>query len=553
MKVVFVGAVACGASAAARLRRLDEKAQIVMFEKTSFMSYANCGLPYFLGDVIKEKSKLTLQNPKSFFDRYNILVKCNHEVISIDREKKLLTVKDLANDKIFTESYDKLVLATGAKPLIPEITGVNSSKVFSVRTVEDVLKISDFIKQNDAKNAVVVGGGFVGVETAENLSKIGINVTLIQRGEQLLSTLDREIASFVHNKIRENNINLMLNTSVESLLENDENIEVNLSDKTFIKADLIIFAIGVLPDNDLAKTSGIELSDKDSILVTDKNMTSDENIFAGGDNSMIFNAVTNKKALVPLASPASKQGRVIGSNLANIDKSYKGAYGSSIIKVFDITAASTGLNEREAKKAQIDYDTITITTFNHATYYPDFSSIVIKIIFDKKDFTLLGAEAVGKDGVDKKIDVLSTAIFAKMKAYDLAYLDLVYAPPYGMAKDGINILGFIADNLASGILKQFYINDIENVQKEKDALKLDVRTKAEFDCGHIDGFINIPLDNLRARIDEIKEYKKAYVICQSGMRSYVASRILESHNIKSYSLSGGYSIFAEWEKDKSAM
>jgi len=548
MKIIIVGGVAGGATAAARIRRLDEKARITIFERTGFISYANCGLPYYLGEVITDPEELTLQTPESFFRRFNITAKVRHEVIDINPSAKTVTVKNLENGNIFSENYDKLILAPGAKPFVPQIPGVDSKRIFTLRTVEDTFRIKNFANSEKAKSAAVIGGGFAGIEIAENLRSLGMEVTLIEAGKQLLSPFDSDMASFIHSEIRKNGINLLLESSVEAFSENGGGIDILLKGRT-IHTDMAILAAGVSPENLLAKKAGLRIGVRGSIIVNEKMETSVPNIYAVGDAVQVKNFVTGTESTIFLAGPANKQGRIAADNICGIKSEYKGAVGSSVIKIFSITAASTGINESAAKSAGIDFDKVILSPLSHAGYYPGGKVMTIKVLFEKKSFRLLGAQIIGYDGVDKRIDVLATALRCGMKATDLKDLELAYAPPYSSAKDPVNMAGFMIDNIANGTLKQWFISDLENLPKNSCTL-LDTRTAGEFERGHIEGFKNIPVDELRGRLSEIEPGKPVYVICQSGLRSYIASRILEGNGFTAYNFAGGFRFYDSVMNDK---
>ncbi|MBR3963731.1 MAG: FAD-dependent oxidoreductase [Oscillospiraceae bacterium] len=550
MKVIIVGGVAGGATAAARIRRLDEKAEIKVFERSGYVSYANCGLPYYIGDVITDPEDLTLQTPESFFRRFRVDMKTRHEVIDINPSAKTLLVKNLENGNIFSENYDKLILAPGAKPAVPPIPGVNSGRIFTLRTVEDTFKIKDFVNSEKPKSAVIIGGGFIGVELAENLSALGIETTIVEGASQLLSPFDSDMAAFIHSEIRRNKINLLLGSSVEGFSETGGGIDVLLKGGK-IHADMVALAIGVSPENSLAKKAGLKTGIRGSIIVNEKMETSVPNIYAVGDAVQVKNFVTGEDALISLAGPANKQARIAADNICKIKNSvYKGSLGSSVIKIFSLTAASTGINEKTAKAAGIDFDKVILSPMSHAGYYPGGKVMTMKVLFEKKTFRLLGAQIIGYEGVDKRIDVIATAIKAKMKATELKELDLSYAPPYSSAKDPVNMAGFMIDNIANGTLKQWFIPDLEKLPKTACTL-LDTRTVKEFERGHIEGFKNIPVDELRERLSEIEPGKPVYVICQSGLRSYIASRILEGNGFTAYNFAGGFRFYDTVMNDKS--
>ena len=550
MKVIIVGGVAGGATAAARIRRLDERAEIVAFERSGFISYANCGLPYYIGDVITDAEELTLQTPESFYSRFRVDMRVHHEVTAIHPEKKTVSVKNLKTGEKFEESYDKLILSPGAKPTKPRFPGTDLDKVFTLRTVEDTLRIKNYINENHPQSVVLAGGGFIGLELAENLCELGMDVTVVEYAKQLMSPFDLDMAAFIHNEMRKHGVKLVLGRAVEGLEEKDDGIKVLLRDDASLHADMVVLTIGVTPDTVLAKDAGLELGIKGSIIVNDRMETSIPDIYAAGDAVQVKNFVTGEDALISLAGPANKQGRIIADNVCGLDSRYKGSQGSSVIKAFDMTAALTGINERTAKAMGIDADTVILSPMSHAGYYPGGKVMTMKVVFEKGSYRLLGAQIVGYEGVDKRIDVLATAIRAGMKATDLKELDLAYAPPYSSAKDPVNMAGFMIDNIANGVLKQWHLEDVENLPRDGSVTLLDARTVGEYAQGHIDGFKNIPVDELRERLDEVEKGKPVYVICQSGLRSYIASRILEGNGYTAYNFAGGFRFYDAVTNDR---
>ena len=542
MKVVIVGGVAGGATAAARIRRLNEQAEIVVFERSGYISYANCGLPYYIGGVIEDPEDLTLQTPESFFSRFRIHMKVHHEVTAIHPDSKTVSVKNLETGEIFEESYDKLLLSPGAKPVWPNLPGMNSDKLFTLRTVEDTFRIKEFVDQQRPKSAVMVGGGFIGLEVAENLRELGMEVTIVQRPKQLMNPFDADMASFIHSEVRKHGVKLALGYSVEGFAEKNNGVEVLLKDQPSIHADMVVLAIGVTPESSLAKEAGLALGMKGSILVNNRMETSVPDIYAVGDAVRVKHYVTGEDTLIALAGPANKQGRIAADNICGGDSRYLGSQGSSVIKVFDMTAATTGINETNARRSGLDVDTVILSPMSHAGYYPGGKLMTMKVVFEKENYRLLGAQIVGYDGVDKRIDVLATAIHAGIKATDLKDLDLAYAPPYSSAKDPVNMAGFMIDNISNG-LKQWHLSDAANLPRDGSVTLLDTRTVGEYSRGHIDGFRNIPVDELRERIDEIEPGKRVYVICQSGMRSYIATRILEGYGFEAYNFAGGFRFY----------
>lgn len=542
MKVVIVGGVAGGATAAARIRRLDEQAEIVVFERSGYISYANCGLPYYIGDVITDPEELTLQTPESFFSRFRVDMKVRHEVTAIHPERKTVSVKNLETDEVFEESYDKLILSPGAKPTQPRLPGVGIDKLFTLRTVEDTFRIKEYINQNHPKSAVLAGGGFIGLELAENLRELGMDVTIVQRPKQLMNPFDADMASMIHSEMRKHGVKLALGYTVEGFEERNGGVDVLLKDNAPLHADMVVLAIGVTPDTALAREAGLELGIKGSIVVNDRMETSVPDIYAAGDAVQVKHYVTGEDALISLAGPANKQGRIIADNICGGDSRYLGSQGSSVIKVFDMTAATTGINETNARKAGLDVDTVILSPMSHAGYYPGGKVMTMKVVFEKGTYRLLGAQIVGYDGVDKRIDVLATAIHAGLKATQLKDLDLAYAPPYSSAKDPVNMAGFMIDNISKG-LKQWHLHDADKLLRDGSVILLDTRTAWEYSSGHIEGFVNIPVDELRERLDEIEPGKPVYVICQSGLRSYIATRILEGYGYEAYNFAGGFRFY----------
>lgn len=550
MKVVIIGGVAGGATAAARIRRLDETAEIIVFERSGFISYANCGLPYYIGGAIEDENELTLQTPESFYSRFRVDMRVHHEVTAIHPESKTVTVNNLENGTVFIESYDKLILSPGAKPIKPNFEGADSDKIFTLRTVEDTLKIKKYTDEQNSKTAVIVGGGFIGIEVAENLCKLGMDVILVEAAEQLMSPFDSDMAAFIHAEIRKNGIQLMLSSMVEGFTENDGGIDVKLKNSPALHADIVIMAIGVVPETTLAETVGIELGIKGSIVVNDRMETSVPDIYAVGDAVQIKNYITQTDTLISLAGPANKQGRIAADNVCGGDSHYTGSQGSSVIKIFDMTAAATGINEKTAKASGLITDKVILSPMSHAGYYPGGKMMTMKVLFEKETYRLLGAQIVGYEGVDKRIDVLATAVRAGIKSYDLAEIDLAYAPPYSSAKDPVNMAGFMIENIRNGIVKQWYYEDVNVLPRDGSVTLLDVRTPMEYSRGYVDGFINIPVDDLRERIGELDKTKPVYVICQSGLRSYLVCRILAGNGFDVYNFAGGFRFYDAVYNDK---
>ncbi len=538
MKTLIIGGVAGGASAAARLRRLKEKDEIVMLERGEYVSFANCGLPYFIGGVITDKSKLTLQTPESFKARFNIDVRVQSEAVKIDPAQKTIAVKDLKTGEIYNESYDNLILSPGAEPVKPNIEGADASFVFTLRNIPDTLKIKDFINEKQPMDAVVVGGGYIGLEMAENLKEAGLNVTVAELSEHLIPSLDFDMAADVHRYLKSKGINLLLNNGVKAI--KDGRVVLNRGE---VKADMVIMSAGVKPETRLARECGIPLNGRGSIIVDSHMRTGVPDIYAVGDAVEVHDFITGQPVFVPLAGPANKQGRIAADNIAGIPSEYTGTQGSAVIKLFDMTAGATGLNEKGAAAMGLDYDKTYIYSASHASYYPGGANMSVKALWDRKTLKLLGAQIVGFDGVDKRLDVLAACIRLGAKITDLTRLELCYAPPFGSAKDPVNMLGFTAENIVTGKVKQFFWHDVANLPRDGSVTLLDVRTPLEVSRGKIDGFINIPVDSLRERINEIPADKPVYVHCHSGLRSYIACRILSGLGYDCYNLAGGWRLY----------
>ncbi len=552
MKIVIVGGVAGGATAAARIRRLDETAEIVVFERSGYVSYANCGLPYYIGGVIQSAAELTLQTPESFWKRFRVDMRIRHEVTAIHPDQKTVSVRNLDTGESFRESYDKLLLSPGAKPTQPELPGTGLPRLFTLRTVEDTLTIRDFVEREHPKSVVLAGGGFISLETAENLRELGMEVTIVQRPKQVMNPFDPEMASFLHAKLRERGIKLRLGRSVEGFQEDGEQVRVLLKGEEPLTADMVVLAIGVTPDTRLAKDAGLELGVKGSIVVNDRMEASLPDIYAVGDAVQVKHFVTGSETLVSLAGPANKQGRIAAENLCGGDSRFTGPQGSSVLKIFDLTAAATGINERTARAAGIDCDKVYLSPANHAGYYPGGSLMTMKVLFERKTYRLLGAQIVGREGVDKRIDVLATAIRAGLTALSLTELDLAYAPPYSSAKDPVNMAGFLIENLANDLVRQFHWDEADALPRDGSVTLLDVRTLQEYTGGHLEGFLHIPVDELRQRLGELPQGKPVYVVCQSGLRSYLACRILSQSGFDCRHLAGGYRLYESAVRDRAA-
>ena len=538
MKTVIIGGVAGGASAAARLRRLDEKAEIIILEIGDFVSFANCGLPYFIGHVITDKSKLTLQTPESFKSRFNIEVRVKNEVIDISPDNKTVTVRELVTGNEYIEPYDKLILSPGAFPVLPNIEGVKNKNVFTLRTIPDTLRIKEYIEREKARSAAVIGGGYIGVEMAENLKKAGLCVSVIEASDHLVAPLDFDIAADLHKYIKEQGISLFLNSPVRAIEGKIVSFEGGC-----VEADIVIVSVGVRPETSLANKCGIATNSKGSIIVNRQMKTNIPDIYAVGDAVEVENFVTKSNTFIPLAGPANKQGRIAADNIAGIPTEYNGTQGSAVLKVFDMTVASTGINEKTALAAGMDYDKLYIYSAPHATYYPGGTNMSLKVLWNKKNYKILGAQIVGFEGVDKRMDVLASAIRFGAKVTDLKELELCYSPPFGSAKDPVNMVGFVAENVISGKVKQFFWHDVEKLPRDGSVTLLDTRTVTEFERGNIDGFIKIPLDTLREHLDEIPKDKPVFVHCHSGLRSYIACRILSGYGYECYNLAGGWRLY----------
>ena len=542
MKVVVVGGVAGGASAAARLRRLDESAEIIMFERGEYISFANCGLPYYIGGEITDRAALTLQTPQSFHSRFHVDVRINSEVTAIDPKAKQVTVRSKDRGE-YTESYDKLILSPGAAPIRPPMEGADNERVFTLRNIPDTYKIRGYVEEQHPKSAVVVGGGYIGVEMAENLKNAGVDVTIVELADHVIAPLDYDMACDVHRYLKEKGVGLILQNGVQSIREEDGALRLTLSDGE-IDTDLVIMAVGVRPDTALAKEAGLELNRRGAIVVDEHMLTSDPDIYAVGDAVEVTDFVTGEKAYIPLAGPANKQGRIAADNICGIPTTYKNTQGSAVLKIFDMTVATTGVNERAAKAAGLDYDKVYTFSNSHASYYPGSTGMSIKTLYEKGTGKILGAQIVGFDGVDKRCDVLATAIRAGMTAKDLTELELCYAPPFGSAKDPVNFVGYVIENTLAGRVKNFFWDDVAKLPRDGSVTLLDVRTDLERQNGqYIDGFIHIPVDELRERVGELDKSKPVYIHCRTGLRSYVACCMLNGLGFDCYNLSGGWRLY----------
>jgi NADPH-dependent 2,4-dienoyl-CoA reductase/sulfur reductase-like enzyme/rhodanese-related sulfurtransferase len=541
-KILIVGGVAGGTSAAARLRRLDEQAEIILFERGPYISFANCGLPYYIGGRITDRSELELQTPEDFYDRFCVDVRVREEVLSIDRFRGTVTVKSYNTGKTYMESYDQLILSPGAEPIRPDIEGINLEKVFTLRTIPDAVKIRAYIDKAHPKSAAVIGGGSIGVEMAENLRNAGLEVTLIEMLDQVIPPIDYEMACLVHRYLRDRGIKLIFKNGVKSIAKEGDALRVSLNEGS-LETDMLIMAVGVRPDSGLAREAGLKLNERGCIVVSPDMRTSDPHIYAVGDAVEITDFVTGSKGFAALAGPANKQGRIAAGSICAQIEIYRGTQGSAIFKIFDMTIASTGINEKTARRLTLNYDKSYTFSPSHAGYYPGAREMAVKIIYDRKDGKLLGAQIVGFDGVDKRCDVLATAIRGRMTVFDLAELELCYAPPFSSAKDPVNMAGFVAENVISGRVQNFHWHDVEKLPKDGSVQFVDVRTEREYIKGSLCGFINIPLDELRNRIDELDKNKPVYVICRTGLRGYIAARILAQHGFDVFNLSGGSRLY----------
>lgn len=536
-KVLIVGGVAGGASAAARLRRLDENAEIIMFERDEHISFANCGLPYYIGETIKDRDKLLVQTPESMKARFNIDVRNFSEVTSIDAKNKKVTVTSKVKGS-YEESYDYLILSPGAKALKPPIPGINSNKIFTLRNIADTDAIKSYVDMNETKTAIVIGGGYVGVEMAENLKERGLQVALCEAAPHILAPFDSDMVVMAEKELSEHGVELMLNDGVKAFNEVGSQVEVVLNSDTKLKADIVILAIGVAPDTAFLKETGLEFGPRGHIIVNDKMQTNLDGIYAVGDAIEVVDFITKQKSAIPLAGPANKQGRIAADNICGINSTYKGTQGTAIIKVFDLTAASTGANERTLQRFNMPYKVIYVHPVSHASYYPGAMPMSLKLIFNEEG-KILGAQGIGYDGVDKRIDVIATAIRLGGTVEDLTELELCYAPPFSSAKDPVNMAGFVAQNVLAGRSHVVAWKDIAEFDNE-DYILLDVRTEVEFANGHINDAVNIPVDNLRERLNELDKNKTIVEYCQVGLRGYIADRILTQNGFKVLNVTGGY-------------
>ncbi|WP_226085895.1 CoA-disulfide reductase [Mesobacillus sp. S13] len=540
-KVVIVGGVAGGATTAARLRRLDEQTEIVMVERGEYISFANCGLPYYIGGAIQERDALLVQTVEGMSKKFNMDIRNLSEVTRIDRERKVVEIKNLKTGETYEESYDVLVLSPGASPIKPPIPGINEAEaLFTLRNIPDTDKIKAYVDEQQPKKATVIGGGFIGVEMAENLWERGVEVTLVEMADQIMAPIDFEMASILHQHLREKGVNLVLEDGVKSFEKNGKLINLNSGKQ--IDTDMVILAIGVAPENKLVKEAGLELGLRGAIHVNERLQTADESIYAIGDAIEVKDYINEQATHIPLAWPANRQGRIVADHINGIDSKYQGTLGTSIAKVFDMTVAATGNNEKTLKRLGISYDVVHVHPSSHAGYYPGAFPIALKLIFDRETGKIFGAQAVSYDGADKRIDVLATAIKGGMTIFDLPDLELAYAPPYSSAKDPVNMAGYAAKNIAEGLVETVQWHEINDILADGGYL-IDVREPIERDMGMIEGSVNIPLGELRDRLDELPT-KEVYVYCQVGLRGYLASRILIQAGFKVRNLDGGYKTYS---------
>ena len=542
MKIIIIGGVAGGATTAARIRRMDETAEIILLEKGKYISYANCGLPYYIGGVIAEREKLFVQTPEAFSVRFRVDVRTENEVIFIDRKRKTVTVR-LSSEDTYEESYDKLLISTGATPVKPPLPGIDSEGIFTLRNVKDTDRIKEYANQHAPRRAVVIGAGFIGLEMAENLHALGAKVSIVEMANQVMTPIDFSMASLVHQHLMDKGVNLYLEQAVASFEKTGREIKVVFKDGQSIPADIVILSIGVRPETTLARAAGLVIGEAGGISVNDYLQTSDESIYAIGDAIEYRHPITGKPWLNYLAGPANRQGRIVADNILGAKISYEGAIGTSIAKVFDLTVATTGLPGKRLRQAEIAYASSTTHSSSHASYYPDATQMSIKITFDKETGKLYGAQIVGYDGVDKRIDEFALVIKHQGTIYDLMKLEQAYAPPFSSAKDPVAIAGYVAEDILTGTVKPVYWRDLRDIRLEHEFL-LDVRTPDEFSLGSLPGAINIPLDEIRDRMDEIPKDKPVYVFCAVGLRGYLAYRILVQHGYdKVRNLSGGLKIY----------
>jgi len=541
MRIVIIGGVAGGASAAARARRLSEDAEIVIFERGEHVSFANCGLPYYIGGVIKERQKLLVQTPEALYKRFRIQTKIKTEVVKIDRAQKNIMVRDIATGQETIEPYDYLILSPGADPIKPPMPGLELPEVMTLRNLADMDRIKLKVDQNKIKKVIVVGGGYIGLEMTEALRQRGLEVTVVELSNQVMGPADYEMAYYLHQELKKHGVEVKFGVSVKGFSRTSQGISAELSNGQKLDCDWVVLAIGVKPEISLAKDAGLEIGQRGGIVVNEQMQTRDPAIFAVGDAIEVDEFVTATKALIPLAGPANRQGRIAADNIFGRKSIYKKTQGTAICKLFDLTIGMTGVNEKILKRMNLPYEKVYIHADNHAGYYPDASPISMKLLFDPKSGKILGAQAVGHEGVDKRIDVLAVALRAGMTVYDLEHLELCYAPPYGSAKDPVNFLGFVASNVLRGDVVNCHTEDIVNLKPNQ--IVLDVRSHKENQLGKIAQAVNIPIDDLRDQLAQLSKDKEYLVHCQAGLRGYLACRILTQHGFKCRNLSGGYQTY----------
>ncbi len=542
MKILIVGGVAGGASAAARLRRLSEKDEIIMFEKGEYISFANCGLPYYVGEVIQSRNKLLVQTVEGMGTRFNLDIRNWTEIVGIDREAKTVTARKVATGEEYTESYDKLILSPGASPIKPRIEGIEeANNVYTLRNIPDTDRIKEKVDLEKPEKAVVIGGGFIGLEIAENLRERGVDVTIVDMSSQVMAPIDFEMAQIVHTHLREKGVQLLLEENVSAILDGGK--KVRLDSGIELESDMILLAIGVMPESTIAKEAGLQVGVKGAIKVNEHLQTSDPSIYAVGDVIEVKDYIHGTYTYIPLAWPANRQGRLVADHIHGKEAVYNGTLGTSIAKVFDLSVASTGSNEKLLKRLGVPYEVVHVTPNSHAGYYPGAAQLNLKLIFDKETGRIYGAQAVGKEGVDKRIDVIATAIKGNMTVLDLPDIEIAYAPPYSSAKDPVNMAGYAATNIMEGMAETVQWHEIDEIVANGGYL-LDVRSPGEVAKGAIKGSVNIPIDELRGRLDEIPQDKDLYVTCQVGMRGYLAARILEGNGISVKNLDGGYHLYS---------
>lgn len=546
MRILIVGGVAGGASAAARARRLSEDAEIIIFERGEHVSFANCGLPYHIGGVIKEREKLLIQTPDSLYKRFRIQTKVKTEVTKIDRSQKQVHVKNLLTGQETVEPYDFLILSPGADPIKPPMPGLELPQVMTLRNLSDMDKIKMRIDQHQAKKVIVVGGGYIGLEMTEALRERQVAVTVIELSNQVMGPADPEMAYYLHEELKKHDVDLKFGVSAKGFTLKGNVVTAELSDGQKIDCDAVILAIGVKPEVSLAKDAGLEIGQRGGIVVNEQMCTNDPTIFAVGDAIEVDEFVTGSKALIPLAGPANRQGRIAADNIFGRNSIYKKTQGTAVCKLFDLTIAMTGVNEKILKRMNLQYEKVYIHSNHHASYYPGASQISLKLLFDPASGKILGAQAVGKEGVDKRIDVLAVALRAGMTVYDLEHLELCYAPPYGSAKDPVNFLGFVAANVLKGDVANFHSENLKDLKS--DQVILDVRSAKEAQAGMISGAVNIPIDDLRDHLSKLSKDKEYVAYCQVGLRGYLACRILTQKGFKCRNLSGGYQTYkaSQW-------